>query len=258
MDEFDLDVEEKDVIGGLDRLLVNIGMAIIALLPTYFYLIFRPKVLCPLLLGEEVDGRAGLKLGPGVTFILSILFLLTMGYLFKDMAAPDVDPEAVKKGASRLREAISEGNIWRSIVLSLPFYFAALIIGLIFFLTHRLFGKTANLAQSISIGLYMISTLLFLMTFIGILENTLDGGDAVYLIMGLYALIMFLGVVPWQLFSFSRHGFGHAKGDAAAMALVSFILLLVTLTAVALVGSQLSASTPDVTDSPPEVSTPSE
>jgi len=27
MDEFDLDVEEKNIVGGLDRLVINIGMA---------------------------------------------------------------------------------------------------------------------------------------------------------------------------------------------------------------------------------------
>ena len=48
MDKYDLDLEEKNLVGGIDRLLVNFGMAAIALFQTYFYLIFKPKrwVIC--------------------------------------------------------------------------------------------------------------------------------------------------------------------------------------------------------------------
>ena len=258
MDQYDLDVEKKDVIGGLDRLLVNVGMSIIALFPTHYYLIFKPKILCPMLLGEEEDGREGLKLGPGVTFILSILFLLTMGFLFKDVGATNVDPEAVKKGGSGLRAAISEGNIWRSIVLSLPFYFAALVTGVIFFLTHRMFGVAANLAQSISIGLYMVSTFLFLIAFIGIPGESLSGENAVLVFIAIYIFIKFLVIMPWQLFSFSRYAFGQNKGTAAAMAFASYILLFVAFFIVLLIFSQLSEQTLNVEDTPPAASTPSE
>ena len=71
MDKYDLDLEEKNLVGGIDRLLVNFGMAAIAQFPTYFYLIFKPKTMGYMLRGEETTVvkdlnlvRASLSLSP--------------------------------------------------------------------------------------------------------------------------------------------------------------------------------------------------
>jgi len=242
MDQFDLDVEEKDVIGGIDRLMVNFGMAVLAFFPTHFYLIFRPKKLCLMLLGREVDGRAGLKLGPGVTFIFTLLFMLTLAYLFKDVGVSDPDAESIetaKEGNGGLRAAISEGNVWRSVLLSLPFYFAALTAGTLFHLTHKLFGIFCNLAQSISAGLYMLSTALLFIGVFNISTRLLPDSETMNVISAFLFLLMLILVVPWQFHNFSRHAFGHPRGVSAAIALVATIFVIITLSLVAFIGSQI-------------------
>ena len=74
MDQFEVDVEEKNLVGGLDRLIINVGVAIMAVIPTFFYSILLPKKLGPLLSGDtEPDGRRGMLLGPGVFFFLTTI-----------------------------------------------------------------------------------------------------------------------------------------------------------------------------------------
>jgi len=240
MKKIDLESERKDVIGDLDRLLVSAGMALVSLFPTYFYLIFRPRVLCSMLLGAEVDGRERLKLGPGITFILTIGLLLFVSYFLKDVADQTIDSDVAQSARKGLRSSISEGNIWRSVILSLPFYFAALVAGVIFHLIHRLLEKASNLAQSLGIGLYVLSTALFIIAIIGIPleEFGAENSQNLYVLLTM-TLIIFV-IVPWQFFSFSRHAFGHSKGVAAVIASISIGLILLTLLSVGVIGSQLS------------------
>ncbi len=225
MDEFDLDVEEKNIVGGLDRLLINIGMAFVAIIPTYFYLIFRPKAMCYMLRGEEADGRQGLKLGPGVTFIFAILILLGVKYIFRDAVNSSVAPANVETVGSAISSAISDGNIWQSIVLSLPLFFAALICGVSFHISHRVLGKISNLTQALGIGFYTLSTFLLIILPIGVVSDKFGSESTQTSIAAAFFVISFLLVMPWQIFSFSRHAFGNSRGGAAAVTLVSSILI---------------------------------
>lgn len=240
MKKIDLEAERKDIIGDLDRLLISIGMAIISLFPTYFYLIFRPKLLCSMLLGAEVDGRERLKLGPGITFILTIGVLLIVGYVVKDIAAQNITPESSETARKGIRGSLSEGNIWRSVILSLPFYLSALAVGLIFHLSHMLFKKTSNLSQAVGIGLYVVSTILLLIAGIGMTSENLGGSETSLIISGILIVTLAFLVLPWQFYSFSRHAFGNSRGAALGISIFVFITIWFAFALVAVVGSQIS------------------
>ena len=239
MDPSDIDIEEKNLIGNIDRAIVNFGLVCLAIVPTYLYLIFRPKALVPLIRGEEPDARSGLKLGPGITFVFSILLLLAFGYVFRDIVAISTT-EANSTGGSGIRSAVAEGNLWRSIILSLPLYFAALLLGVIMKLAHMIARKPANLAHTIGAGLYSLSTLFVLVIPVGMLSEYLKHeGYRANFIFAIVVLAIFV-ILPWQIYSFSKHGFGTSTRSAIAIAALSVFL---TLFAMAGFGASLAALT---------------
>ena len=229
MDDLDVDTEQKNLVGGIDRAVINIGLICLLIFPTYFFLIFRPKAFVPLLRGEAEDGRDGLKLGPGVTFVLTILLLIAAGYLFR--ADPATDPTAdLDPGVSSgIRQALAEGNLWRSIILSLPLYFAGLVIGLIVKTTHMLFRRTADLRQAIGIGLYILSTLLILIIPLGIASDRFEIESSEFEFVAGAFVIFVIGIVPWQIYSFSRHNFGNGRWLAALISIASFVLFFISM-----------------------------
>lgn len=239
MDKYDLEIEEKNIIGAIDRLLINFGMAFIAIIPTYSYLIFKPKAMCYMLRGEEADGRQGLKLGPGITFIFTLLMMMGVAYISRDVIGTSTIAEDTESARSGLRSAVSEGNIWRTILLSLPIYFMALYFGVMFHIIHRIFKHKSNLTLSVGIGFYILSTLLVLIvTSFRLLDHiTVENASGVA-IAGIVIIIGFLIIIPWQSYNFSRYAFDNTKGNAAVMACVTGIL---TLFSFALFGILVSA-----------------
>lgn len=235
MDDLDIDTEQKNLVGGIDRAVINIGLVCLLIFPTYLFLIFRPKAFVPLLRGEAKDGRDGLKLGPGVTFVLTVLLLIAIGYLFREATSSDLSPD----DTSGFRQALAEGNIWRAIIRALPLYFCAVGIGLLIQLTHILFRQKTDLRQAIGIGLYALSVLLIMVIPVGLSSNSFEAEDpAATTTMGIFA-IGIAAIIPWQIYSFSKHGFGNKTWAAAGVAIASFILFLVAISAVGFAASSL-------------------
>lgn len=229
MDKIDLDIEHKNIFGGIDRLLVNAGMIIIAFIPTYFYLIFKPKTMSYMLRGEEPDGRESLRLGPGLTFILTLLFVIAVGHLTREMLAQPPNPERTEVTRKGIRMAVSEGNLWRSVILSFPFYLAALIFGCIIHISHRLCRKNSNLTQSVGIGLYTLSTLLLLIVPLGISSDYYGSDSHKAALFTTIPIITFFIILPWQIFSFSKQAFGNSRSAAILVAVVSLVLVFLIL-----------------------------
>lgn len=229
MDPQDIDIEEKNFAGNIDRAVINLGLVCLAILPTYFHLIFRPKSMIPLLRGEEPDARHGLKLGPGLTFVLTILLLLAVGYFFRDVAAEASTTSETPATSSGIRSAVSEGNLWRSVILSLPLYFAALTIGVIVHLSHMIMRKKADLTHSISTGLYGLSTLLILIIPIGISSERFAGENSRPDIVFGVVIVAIFAVLPWQVFNFSKHDYDVSTRSAAAIALLTLVLAVIAM-----------------------------
>lgn len=240
LDELDIESEDKNVIGGIDRAIVNIGLVCLLIFPTYLFLILRPKAFVPLLQGEVEDGRDGLKLGPGITFVLSILLLLAVAYLFRGASAADVAADVQATNGAGIRQALSEGNLWRSIILSLPLYFIALMIGLFVQTLHLILRQKTDLRQSIGIGLYALSTFFILIVPFGITsENFETGGMQTGIAIAIF-MISSLVIVPWQIFSFSRHSFGNKIWGAALVAGLTVILFFLAIIGLGYLVSRLN------------------
>jgi hypothetical protein len=210
-------------------------MAVIAIIPTYLYLIFKPQSMSYMLLAEEADGRQGLKLGPGITLIFTIFVMIGFGYLFSDVSA-----DTLESGRGGLRSAVSEGNVWRSVFLSLPLFFGALIVGVLFHISHRIIRKTSNLTQAVGMGLYMISTtLLFILSLGVVFEQYGTEGFAannyVYV-----SLLSYLSVLCWQMFNFSHHAFANSKRAAVLVTMICLALIASSLVGLTIIVKALS------------------
>lgn len=231
MNKFDLEVNEKDLFGGIDRLLVNFGMLLIAFFPTHLTLLFRPKKIAPLLVNNEPDGRKALLLGPGITLILTVLFLVSVVYIANDVfkiGGAAVDPTEVENKRGGIRDAIVQGNFWRTIILASPVFLIALLIGVIVQVSHVMCRLNVNLTQSVGIGFYILSTSVVFLIAMGITDDLIGGEPSMFLIFGFVVSLFFI-VVPWQIFNFSHHVFGNAKGSAAAVAILCAFAFLVCM-----------------------------
>ena len=237
MDQPDINLEDRNAVGNLDRGVVSFGLIFLAIIPTYLLLIFRPRALAPLLNGDGMDSRSGLKLGPGVTFVFTILVLLAIGYMVRDVASSATVAADAPPTSSGIRSAVSEGNLWRSIILSLPLYIAALILGVTVHLAHMLLRKTSHLREAVGIGLYALSTLLLVVIPLGISAESLETEGARANIIVVLGLVSIFIILPWQIFSFSRHGFGNSARAAAAAAGTSMALLFIGIIASGLIAS---------------------
>lgn len=240
MDELDIESEDKNVIGGLDRAIVNVGLVCLLIFPTYFLLIVRPKAFVPLLQGQAKDGRDGVKLGPGITFVLTILLLLAIAYFLRDATAIDATPDTQSTGGSGIRQALAEGNLWRSIILSLPLYFVALAIGLFVQTLHVILRQKTDLRQAIGIGLYALSTFFVLLIPFGMASEEFELGSTQTNISVAVFMIASIVIIPWQIFSFSRHSFGNKIWGAALVAALTIILFFVAIIGLGVVMSTLN------------------
>lgn len=236
MDDLELEPEEKNFVGNLDRAVVNFGLVCLAIFPTFLILIFRPKAMVPLLRGEHPDGRDGLKLGPGVTFILSVLLLLAIALVLRNSGVTAPLPDDVEAN-SGLRAALAEGNLWRSILLSLPLYFAALTLGLIIQVAHLIVRQKTELRPTIAIGLYIMSVLLLLLVPIGVSSERYEPGSSEAIFVVAIVLITLSVVLPWLVFSFSKHAFGNRTWGAAIVAVLSLILIMTAIVVFGIIAS---------------------
>ena len=165
MEQGELDLEDKNIVGGLDRLVIWIGLAVLAVLPTLFIVTFLPWRAAPLIAGERPSGRDGYVLGPGIFFVTAIVstFVLISMLDIPERASPapaaeitadipadpattspfqagfkmgaqmgDEDGDAAEEDSpgigTRILTGIQSGNIWQAASSISPFFFAACFI----------------------------------------------------------------------------------------------------------------------------------
>lgn len=234
MNELDVDLEQKNIVGSIDRSIVNFGLVFIAVIPTYFQLILSPKKMVPLLRSEAADARMELKLGPGITFVFTILVLLGVGYVLRGTANPEQVVAETSASSSGIRSAVGEGNLWRSIILLLPLYFAALLLGVLVHLSHLIIRKKSDLAQAVGVGLYTLSMILILIIPISTIGEKIEVEIVRTNLIFAAVLLSIFGILPWHVFSFSRHAFGNSNRASAAAAIICVVVILLALVLVAI------------------------
>lgn len=154
-----IDLEDRNPLGGLDRLATGIGLAVIAVFPTLGAAIAQPWKLAPLLVADEPTGRRGMILAPGAYFVLSLaVILILVGSL--------VTPEIVRSNggvigprlALEVSNAAQEGDVWKTLSRIAPIFILALCFGVLGRLLTRWAGPWWDLRVSLRASFYAIAT----------------------------------------------------------------------------------------------------
>jgi hypothetical protein len=229
MIEPELDTNQKNIIGAIDKFAENIALAALSVFPTFYNLIVKPWHLAPLLINQEPDGRKGMLLGPGVFFIFAIALVMIGAGLF-------VTPEILKSNggflgpayANRVSKAAADGEIWQVLSMMGPIYILAILFGTIARTFKHFIGPWWTLQTSIRAGFYVMGY-----SVVWIIASSMII-DPIGLIFGpdisrlLYMINNFpILLIPiWQLFWFVQENNDITKTRAAVIAVAMMALIL--------------------------------
>lgn len=233
----DVDFEQKNAIGGLDRLVTNIAMAAIAVFPTLGAGLATPWRLVPLLTSDEPDGHRGMLLSPGAFLPLGLTVVLLVAALFTSSETEASNQAVIGPTlALSVANAAGEGDIWRTVSLIAPIYASAVAIALFAQVLRPFIGTWWGLRTSIRAAFYQVGITIcwILLTSVIIDTYRVQSGDFDFGTL-LYSLnsIPILAITPWLYFWFFRSvdsvGTFKAIGLALAMGVLSVGLLTGTI-----------------------------
>ena len=157
------DLDRRDAVGSVNRIVMNVGFAVIGAIPTLVVALLTPWKLGPLVLDDEPLGRRGLLLAPGVYFLIA----LTVVMLFTAILIPgaedvSAEPEPfVGPGFARaVLEAVEAGNLWKTLSVMAPIYVVALVLAVAIAGLRMIAGPWLTLERSMRLSLYLVTTLI--------------------------------------------------------------------------------------------------
>ncbi len=224
-----VDFEEKNALGGLDRLVTNIGLAVICVFPSLFVALFMPWRLVPLITGNEPDGRKGVILSPGAFLVLALtlVFIIAAALTAHDIVSGDgsvVGPRL----AYDVAMAASEGNLWKTISIIAPIYAVSVIIGVIGSALQPWAGKWWTLRVSLRASFYFLTVCVswiilwsVMIEYVKIQSNDYALGHTLYAIISIAMVPMAL----WSYFWYFRAGGNHSVKRASLLSFSMLILL---------------------------------
>lgn len=152
-----MDFEDKNAIGGLDRLVTNVALAAIAVFPTLGAAIFSPWKLTPLLSSDEPDGHKSMLLSPGAFLPLGLTVVLLLAASVSTSETVASNGGAIGPGlAVAVASAAGEGDLWRTVSLIAPIYALAIAIAVISQLVRRWAGTWWTLRTALRASFYQV------------------------------------------------------------------------------------------------------
>jgi len=224
-----IDLEKPNMIGGLDKLVTNFAMSIIAVFPTFLACIVTPWRLTPLLKRDDPDGCMGMLLAPGAFFPLSLMVSFLMAAVLATPETLSNNGAYIGPGlAISVQSAASDGDVWKIIATIMPIYGIAIFIGLLGMVCKPWVHKDWTLRVSLRAAFYVFGTLTSWM----ILTTAIV--DLIFLSKGgyetashVYSIIMVptLGVVIWMYSCFLRNNGTISWIRSVALSLVLIVLI---------------------------------
>ena len=154
-----IDLEERNPLGGLDRLATGVGLAILAVFPTLFSTLFLPWKLGPLLVADDPEGRRGMILAPGAYLILSLgVILIIVGSLVSPEYAQYDGGMIGPRLAADVSSAAKDGDVWLTLSRIAPIFIISIGFGAIGRLLTRWAGDWWDLRVSLRASFYALST----------------------------------------------------------------------------------------------------
>jgi hypothetical protein len=237
MIEPEINPEERNVVGGIDRLVTNFALAILAVVPTLGTLMFMPWKLAPQLNHHQGDGRDGMLLAPGVFIALSLTITLLFSAV---LATPDTlaeNPSFIGPGlAMQVAEAAEQGNLWKTASTIAPIYFFAVLTGAIGALLQRWAGPSWNLSASLRAGFYVVATAVCWIVLSSAVIDWIrvsSGPSSLVLRLYDYNSVPIL-ILPVWVYAGLFRGLGHTLLRSGLLAAAMFAMMLIIFIVVGL------------------------
>jgi len=156
----DIDFEQKNALGALDRFVTNIALAIVSVFPTFAVGVVQPWRLAPLIVNDVPEGRRGVLLSPGAFFVIALTVVLVLAAVVSteetlawngSMIGPD--------WAVSVTSAAAEGNIWKTVSKITPVFLVAVFWGVIGLGLKKWAGPWWTLRVSIRAAFYFVTIL---------------------------------------------------------------------------------------------------
>lgn len=230
MSDPDIDLEDRNTLGGIDLLTTGVGMAIIAIFPTFLASIFTPWKLTPMLSKDVPDGRQGLLLAPGAYFVLMLAATMIFVGLTVNDDVVARDGSLIGPGLARsISEAASEGNVWKTLLRITPIFLFALAFGVIGRLFTRWIGPWWTLRTSVRTSFYSVATFISFIILIGALfewivalSNNRISIASLYAISGIPILLLPF----WTYLSALKFGSGISWLRSSLIAFIVFAIII--------------------------------
>lgn len=224
-----IDLEKPNAIGGLDKLVTNFALAVIAVVPTFLTSIIMPWKLVTLLDRDDPDGREGMLLAPGAFFPLALMVSLMVAALLSTPETLSNNGAYIGPGlAVSVQSAASEGDIWKIIATIMPIYGVAIFMGVVGAVLAPVAGPNWSLRVSLRAAFYVTATLTSWMILVTAVVDLIRLSTGSFEIASaIYAVIIIptAGSVLWMYFWFFREN-GNVSWRRSAALSVAMIGLI--------------------------------
>ena len=179
-----------------------------------------------LLYGENPDGRMGMLLSPGAFFPLSLVGSFTVAAIFATPEIINYNGAYIGPAlAVSVQEAISQGNVWKTLAIITPFYGASIFLGVLGALLTPWAHQDWSLRISLKAAFYVTGTLasfgMLSTTVIDLVRVSTSNnqiGSVVYPILTVFTI----GLVIWMYCGFFRNGGAVSWGKSIALGVAMF------------------------------------
>lgn len=156
----EIEIEKRSVIGGLDRFVTNIALAIVSVFPTFAIGIVQPWRLTPLIVNDEPEGRNGALLSPGAFFVVGLTVVLVIAAVLSTEETLAWNGSLIGPDwAVSVASTAAEGNIWKTVSKITPVFLVAVFWGVIGGIFKKWVGSWWTLRVSIRAAFYFVTIL---------------------------------------------------------------------------------------------------
>lgn len=225
-----MDIEDKNVIGGLDRLVTNVALAAIAVFPTLWVAIVTPGKLGSLLASDEPDGQKQTLLAPGAFLPLSLMVVFLLAASISTSETIASNDGAIGPGLTvAVAVAVSEGDLWKIVSLIGPIYALAIIIAMLSQALRKWVGPWWTLRTALRAAFYIVSvTVCWIILSSAVIDayRVYSGNREIGILLYNINSIPIFGLSLWMYFWFFQHEGEASKSKSAALATAMLALVV--------------------------------
>lgn len=175
----DQDIEHSDDFGmdnsakGVEAIIENLSLTILAVLPTAMRAILFPKRLVPMMTSNKPISRNGMTLGPGIYFLAAML-LMVLALNAASSMSQGLTEEFVDRAGGGMSSAAARGSMTNFAISALPIYAAGILLTIANFVVFRLASRAWTLRHALASSFYSLGTFIIVIILPDVIIELLD------------------------------------------------------------------------------------